>query len=342
MKRLIVLAIALAALLLGCRNETAHTRTQGYDLVIYATSAWNEGFLREVIPKFEAEHSCRVYIEGFANIARLRNRLLQERAHTVADIVVGVDNSWQEIFAADTLFTPYRPREFSAVPEDLVYDNEWRQIPVSWAWLAFEYDSRSVPVPPMTLAQMTISNPLTPYIITDPDSTTTGRALFDWTSAYFGYSGFDKYWQSMAGNLLTIESDWTQAYHRFLAGEAAYVLAHATTPYQHVLGEASDRYRTFIPMEGGYRHIEGLGLVKGGRNRTTAEAFADFCLRADVQSLLPTAQWVMPVRNGASTPDVFAQAPTSESDMSDPERQADASRWIERLWKEWRKAISKV
>ncbi|MCD4829979.1 MAG: thiamine ABC transporter substrate-binding protein [Candidatus Cloacimonetes bacterium] len=339
MNRVLILLLIAVALLSACRRETRHHLTKGYDLVIYTTGTWSDGFLREAIPTFEAEHACRVYVEPFANIARLRRHLLSEREHPVADVIVGLDNSWSQIVLADSVLSPYRPQAFGAVPQRYIYDASWRQTPLCWAWLAFIYDSRSVPQPPQTMAQMTISNPLTPYIIVHPDSTTIGRALFDWTSGYFGYSGFDKFWQGMRGNVLTIESDWEKAYHRFLAGEASYVPGHATRPCYHEMSEASDRYRAFIPVEGGYRHIEALGIVRDCRHRALAENFVNFCLRADVQALLPTSQWTLPVRDGVGVPQCFDDAPTSEKDFGEPEPQQEVQRFLDRLWREWREAM---
>ena len=339
MKRMFALTVILTILLVACHKETDRTRTAGYDLVVYATNTWSGGFLQEAAARFEQEHGRRVYVEPFANIARLRNRLLAERHHPVADVVVGLDNSWSDIFAADSLFAVARPREFSAIPQHLVFDATWRQIPLSQSWLAFIYDSRSVHEPPLTMGQMTISNPLTPYIIVNPDSTTLGRAMFCWTTGYFGYSGFDKFWGSMRGNVLTMENDWERAYHRFLAGEASFVLGHATRPCYHVTSEASHRYRAFIPMEGGYRHIEGMAMLKGCRHKAAAQEFIDYCLTAEVQAMLPTSQWTLPVREGVQAPPCFGEAPMAEIDYGLPEAQGRVKPWLDRLWREWRKAM---
>jgi hypothetical protein len=80
-------------------------------------------------------------------------------------------------------FAAYKPAEYSAIDAALVFDRQWRISPVAWAWLSILYDSRNVTDPPQTFAQMTISNPMTPYIVENPDSTALGRAMLRWTGA---------------------------------------------------------------------------------------------------------------------------------------------------------------
>jgi len=339
----LALFLALAALLLpaltSCHRDTRHSRTRGFGLVIYTTGEWADGFLAKVVPIFEQQHNCHVYVESDDNLGRLFKKLRSERHNPVADIVRGADNSGADVALRDSMFAAYKPAEYSAIDAALVFDRQWRISPVAWAWLSILYDSRNVTDPPQTFAQMTISNPMTPYIVENPDSTALGRAMLRWTGACIQKGGFETFWKSMRGNVLTVENDGEKAYHRFLSGEAALVPGLSTRPCYHLSEEFNDRYKAAIPLEGGYREVAGVGIVNHCRNLEMARKFVDFCVSIDGQELVPATQWMYPARGGIETPGCFADMPVAETDCSAPGRQAAVNQQLRALDDIWHKVM---
>jgi len=117
----------------------------------------------------------------------------------------------------------------------------------------------------------------------------------------------------------------------FTSGEAPLVLSYATSPAYHVEKENSTRYRAAPMAEGFYRQIEGLGIVKGAKQRALAEKFIDFVLTAEFQQEIPLTQWVFPVNPQVRLPKSFDYAAKSDKFLTlPPELIADNyDKWLQ-------------
>jgi thiamine transport system substrate-binding protein len=97
------------------------------------------------------------------------------------------------------------------------------------------------------------------------------------------------------------------------------VLSYTTSPAYHVEFEDTTRFRAAMFEEGLYRQIEGVGIVAGTANRSTAEDFIDFVLSDAFQSEIPLTNWMYPVTD-VELPESYTYAPRPNTRVTfDPE-----------------------
>ena len=116
------------------------------------------------------------------------------------------------------------------------------------------------------------------------------------------------------------------------------VLSYTTSPAYHAEYEDSARYRAAIFPDGHYMQIEGIGIVKGAKNREAAERFIDFVLENKFQSEIPLSNWMYPVRTDLTLPDSFKMAPKPEVSLEISSKQINThlNSWID----EWTNAVT--
>jgi thiamine transport system substrate-binding protein len=80
-----------------------------------------------------------------------------------------------------------------------------------------------------------------------------------------------------------------------------------------------------------FLQVEGVGILKGTKQRELARKFVDFLLSAEVQADLPTRMWVYPARSGVKLDPVYAYAQEPETPvvLSPAEIRVNAPVWTE-------------
>jgi thiamine transport system substrate-binding protein len=85
--------------------------------------------------------------------------------------------------------------------------------------------------------------------------------------------------------------------------------------------------------------VEGVALVKGGKERAAAEKFVEFMRSPAVQTAMQTEMWMYPAEAGVAKADAFrfAPEPTAFNAPSDADIAAKGSDWVAR----WTKVVLK-
>ncbi|MEA1972490.1 MAG: ABC transporter substrate-binding protein, partial [Candidatus Cloacimonadota bacterium] len=94
------------------------------------------------------------------------------------------------------------------------------------------------------------------------------------------------------------------------------------------------KYKAFIPQEGGFIQKEGVGIVKGTKNKKLAESFVNFMLSKEFQEEIPLHQWMFPVMK-IQMPDAFKYAVKPEKllDIDTEKVSKNLEKWLDE-WEE--------
>ena len=130
-------------------------------------------------------------------------------------------------------------------------------------------------------------------VIQDPRTSTPGLGLMLWVNAVYGNEA-PEIWAKLSPRIVTVTKGWWDSYSMFLEGEADMVLSYSTSPAYHLIAEGKDNYAAAAFGEGHYTQVEVAGILKSSANKELARAFLDQLLAKDMQSALPTTNWMYP------------------------------------------------
>ena len=295
-------------------------------------SDWGPG--PSLIPRFEEETGIKVNLVSAGDAVEMVTRLKMEGDTTPADVVLGITDDFA--YKAYDLLESYDSPVLKDIPDELEFDSEHRLLPFDYGDFAFVWDSESGIRKPESLEDLTKDEYRKKVILIDPRTSSVGLGLLMWTSNQFG-DQWSSWWLKMKDNALTIADGWSSAYGLFTEGEAPIVLSYTTSPVYHVMNDNTTRYQALIFPEGHQATIEGVGIMKGAKNRENAEKFIDFIL-TEGQEDLAVMNSMYPVNSTTVLPDAFDYAPKPaimfKSGTVGPEKEAElVEKWTEVMTK---------
>lgn len=307
----------------------------------------------EVVARFTEETGIRVaFVEG-GDAGETLNRALLTQGNPLADLLFGVDNNLIARAQAADLFEPYESPRLERVPERYRFDETGAVTPVTvgfvnfnldLAW--FEEEGLALPGDITELADE-LYRGLT--VVANPATSSPGLAFMLATLDRFGEGGegdWLEFWAALRDNDLLVTSGWSEAYYTAFSrygGDRPVVLSYATSPAAEVFfadgaaSEADEAPTGNLFCEACvYRQVEGVGILRGTRNREAAEAFVDFMLSESFQEDIPLTMFVYPASEEAALPEVFerfAERPAEEevATVAPAELEAELERWLD-LW----------
>ena len=310
------------------------------ELVIYAydsfVSEWGPGPV--VIPKFEEKYGIKVNLVSAGDSGQVLQKAIIEKDDPKADILIGIDNNLLAKAKKEKIFSPYRPKNISKIPKELIFDPEFNVVPFDYGFFSIIYDSEKIKNPPGSLDDLLNPEYKKSIILLDPRTSGPGLGFLLWTIARYGDS-FTGYWTKLKPSILTITDGWDTGYGLFTSGEAPMVLSYTTSPAYHVEYEDTDRYRAAVFKEGHYMQIEGLGIVRDAPRRAAAEKFMEFALSPDFQEAIPLTNWMYPAAEGTRLPASFDYAPIPEKKLILPAEEISSG--IDRWLDEWTDSVTR-
>ena len=333
MKKFVFTLLSAAALFLftgafvfgsGDREES--------DLVIYAydsfVSEWGPG--PRIIPLFEEATGYSVDLISAGDAGQVLSRAVLEKDDPRADILLGIDNNLLPRALGEGVLEPYLPKNISTVPERLLFDETGHIIPYDYGYFSIIYDSEKLEEPPRSLSDLVLPQYKDSLILMDPRTSSPGLGFLLWSVQVFG-DDFRDYWRELSPSILTVTEGWDAGYGLFTSGEAPMVLSYTTSPAYHLEYEDSQRYKVALFDDGHYIQIEGMGIVRNAPHREAAEAFIEFMLSEEAQSILPLTNWMYPVSGTVDLPECYSAAPKPEIPlMIDPDRVREMDdEWID-------------
>lgn len=325
--RLLIARAMLAAIALPfALSFLSCVQKQDTELTIYAydsfASEW--GPAPQVIPAFEKATGIKVNLIASGDSGQVLARAIDERKAPQADVIIGIDNNLlPKALAADVL-AAYRPKAFAKIPPEMVLDRNWMVTPFDWSSFAIMWDSAKLAEPPASLEDLTKPIYARKLILMDPRTSTPGLGFVAWTAAVYG-NDLAAYWKRLKPSILTMSPGWDTGYGLFTSGEAPLVISYTTSAAYHAEYEKAGRYKALEFLEGHPVQIEGAGIARHAPHRKAAEAFIDFMLSDQFQSVLPLTNWMYPVMPGITLPASYAASPRPAKTLSFDPAKLDAA-----------------
>ena len=311
------------------------------ELVIYTydsfASEWGPG--PQIKAEFEKTCDCVVTFVGLDSSVGILGRIQLEGATSKADIALGLDTSLTSVATGTGLFAPHRVDTAGklALPDDVSYWTDQHFVPYDWGYFAFNYDTSRLADAPSSFEQLVSETNDLKIVIQDPRTATPGMGLMLWVNAVYGDDA-PKLWAKLAPKLVTVTKGWWDSYSMFLEGEADMVLSYSTSPAYHLIAEGKDHYAAAAFDEGHYLQIEVAGILKSSKHPALARQFLETLIEKNVQSLLPTTNWMYPAAASGMVPDGFdGLIRPSKSHLFNPEQIAkNRDVWV----KDWIQGLS--
>lgn len=296
-------------------------------------SEWGPG--PQIKTAFEKTCGCTIKFVGLVDAVAILGRLKFEGETSPADIVVGLDAGLTAI-AGDTGLFAANTIDTSA----LNIPGGWADktfLPFDYGYFALIYDRTILANPPRSLEDL-VDGTAT-LIIQDPRTSSPGLGFMLWMRKIYGDGAADA-WARLAPRIVTVTNGWSESYGLFLKGEADMVVSYSTSPAYHLTVEKDDRYKAAAFAQGHYTQIEVAARLARSHDPELADKFLEFLVSPEAQAILPTTQWMYPVRDvGNALPPAFGQLIeiTKPLSFSPQEVKANRAGWVA----EWREALSR-
>jgi thiamine transport system substrate-binding protein len=336
MKRLLVVASLLAALLAGCAPQPPLTLTvMTHDS--FAASV-------PVVAAFEQANDVKLVFLKSGDAGVALNKAILTKDAPLADVFYGVDNTFLSRALDSGIYEPYRSPLLTVIPAEFQLDPQDRALPVDYGDVCLNYDKayfadHGLPVP-ATLEDLTKPAYKGLLVMENPSTSSTGLAFLLATVGHFGSTGYLDYWNSLRANGVVVVDGWETAYYTNFSGSSGHgsqplVVSYASSPAAEVVYAATkltDSPTASVLGPGAcFRQIEFVGILKGTRHLALAQKFVDFVLGRQFQEDMPLQMFVYPVNPAAQLPQEFiqyAQAASQPATLDPAVIAANRDQWI--------------
>ncbi len=284
----------------------------------YFASEWGPGPAIEAA--FEAHCGCEMdYVTG-----DVLPRLRLEGTRTGADVVIGL-NTDDAQRARDTGLFASHGVEIDGLTMPIAWSDD-TFLPFNWSHTAFIHDTTRLPDPPASFADLVAFDSDLSIAIQDPRTSVSGLALALWVKKVFGDEA-EAAWAGLAPKITTVTQGWSESYGLFTDGEVDMVLSYTTSPAYHLIAEGDATKQAVLFPEGHYVMVETAGMIAGTDQPEQAQAFLNFILTEDFQSIIPEGNWSLPAKlDPTKMPEGFSDIPLPETALIYSAEEAEALR----------------
>ncbi len=340
-------ALLAVMLLAGCSQQPVQNpqqqgaqvqQKQVLTVYTYDSMVSEYGLGPKVVPKFEEKCGCKVNMVSKGDAGQVVAALKLEKNNTKADVVIGIDNSLLSRAVQAGVLEKFTPRNISLVPEALRFDADGYLTPYDYGYFAFIYDADKIDFPLGSFNAMLDSRLKNSIAIQNPRTSSPGLGLLLWTVSVYGDPGYREFWKEFRKNVLTVTDTWDKSAGLFAAKEVPIYFSYTTSPPYYVLFEDNNHFLAASFEEGHYAQIEGMGIVKGAKQKKLAQDFIEFSLGEDFQKEIPLNQYMLPVNNAVALPEAFekyAPMPAKKLELNPALVEEKQEGWIS----EWEKIM---
>lgn len=338
LRRVGIAAVVLAAgatLVTACGDDASSSA----DVVMLTHDSFS--LPQSVLDSFRTDTGLNLKIVKSGDAGTLASTVSLTPGSPKADVVYGIDNTFASRPIDAGALESYNPPAAAdgavqfAVPDS---NNELTAVDrgdvclnIDDKWYASQHQQ-----PPTSVRDLRNPTYAAQAALIDPSTSSPGMAFLLTTIGMFG-NDWKSYWQDVTKGGAAIDSGWEIAYNQqFSAGEGKgpkpIVLSYASSP--------AATPGTSALLDGCFRQVEYVGILKGTKNITGARKAVDFMLSPAVQKALPSSMYVYPVQKNTPLPDGWAQrAPLPQWTVSMPPKYVAENResWLE----QWRAAVGR-
>ena len=266
---------------------------------------------KPLLAQFEKDAGVKLRITKAGDAGEMLNKLILTRANPIADVVFGIDNvlagkalAAQVLDTNDTSLAGGAPLPGATAPNSAV-NLPAGLVPVDYGYVTLNFDKTwfakkglALPRSLEDLAQPAYAKLL---VVQNPATSSPGNAFLLASIGAMGEAKAFDWWARMRANGLKVTKGWTEAYYtEFSHNGGAYplVLSYASSPAAEVFfskTKLTEPPTGSLALPGAvFRQVEGVGLVRGGKERAAAVRFIGFLRSAAVQQALQTEMWMFP------------------------------------------------
>lgn len=353
--RTVLIVLLIASLLVACAPAQPQAQTPAIP-PLEPTSAPNEPVTltvmshdslnasEAVIQAFEAANNVKITFLKSGDTGAALNKAILSKDAPLADVFYGVDNTFLSRALEAGIYEPYNAPALAQIPAEFKLDPSNGALPVDYGDVCINYDkawfaANNLPVP-QSLDDLTKPEYKDLLVVENPATSSPGLAFLFATIAKYGETGYLDYWKALKANGVVVVDGWETAYYtNFSAssgkGPQPMVVSYASSPAAEVIfaSEPLTEAPTASILDGCFRQVEFVGILKGTQNRALAEKFIDFMLSVEFQNDMPLNMFVYPVNPAATLPEAFVKhAETAKNPLTlDPA--SNREKWIE-AWTE--------
>jgi thiamine transport system substrate-binding protein len=301
---------------------------------------------KPLLAQFEHEAGVTLRITKAGDAGEMLNKLILTRANPVADVVFGIDNVLAGKAQAAQVLDPLESPAAGASKISLAAG----LVPVDYGYVTVNFDKAwfakkglALPRSLDDLAQPAYAKLL---VVQNPATSSPGNAFLLATIGAMGEAKAFDWWARMRANGVKVTKGWSEAYYTEFShsgGARPLVVSYVSSPaaemfYSKV--KLAEPPTGSLSLPGGvFRQIEGVALVKGGRERAAALQFVQFLRSPAVQQALQTEMWMFPADATVARVDALRDA-VEPAAFDSPDAQAIAEKnavWVQR----WTKVVLK-
>ena len=276
---------------------------------------------KPLLAKFESEAGVKLKIVKGGDSGEMLNKLILTKKAPIADVVYGIDNAQVIKAKAADVLDAYNGSALSKEAQgDSKAEFAGMAVAVDYGFVTLNYDKatvakRGTPLP-KSLEELTQPAYKKWLVVENPATSGPGYAFLLATIAHMGEEKAFEWWKSMRGNGMKVAKGWTEAYYTdFSRNGGAYpiVVSYASSPAAEVFyskEKLTDSPTASLFLPGAvFKQVEGVALIKGGKQRAEAEKFLEFMRSNDVQEAMQTTMWMFPMQATTKRADVMKYAP---------------------------------
>lgn len=329
--------------------STFTTLASAKDLRVIVHSSFD--LPKPLLAKFESEAGVKLKIIKGGDSGEMLNKLILTRKAPIADVVYGIDNAQAVKAQAADVLDAYEGAALSKEAQgDSKAEFAGMAVAVDYGFVTLNYDKatvakRGTPLP-KSLEELTLPAYKKWLVVENPATSGPGYAFLLATIANMGEEKAFAWWKSMRANDMKVAKGWTEAYYTdFSRNGGAYpiVVSYASSPAAEVFyskEKLADSPTASLFLPGAvFRQVEGVALIKGGKQRAEAKKFLEFMRSNDVQEAMQTTMWMFPMQSTTKRADVMKYAAEPAKFDSLPAAVIDekGAGWISR----WTKTVLK-
>jgi len=301
-----------------------------------------------LLAQFEKEAGVTLRITKSGDAGEMLNKLILTRANPIADVVFGIDNVLAA--KADAVLDAHeRPADKAVARADAVTLPP-KLLPVDYGYVTVNYDkawfAKKGLALPRTLDDLAQPAYARLLVVQNPATSSPGNAFLLATIGALGEEKAFDWWARMRTHGVSVAKGWSEAYYTEFShngGARPLVVSYASSPAAELFyskTKLTEPPTGSLTLQGGaFRQVEGVALVKGGKERAAAVRFMAFLRSAPVQQALQTEMWMYPFDANTPRVDALRHAPEPTA-FDSPSAQAIADKnadWVRR----WTRVVLK-
>jgi len=323
------------------KDESISSTPRSLKVMTHDSFAISESVLEE----FENKHNIQVQFIKSGDTGTALNKAILSKNNPLADVFYGIDNTFLSRALNEDIFEPYESPLLDEIGDEFKLDPNNRALPVDFGDVCLNYDiqyfeSKGIH-PPESLNDLIEPDYKSLFVAQNPATSSPGLAFLLATIGNFGEEGYLDYWKALVKNDVLIVNDWENAYYTEFSGSSGQgprpiVVSYDSSPAFEIIyaEEPLDNPPTaaIVSDNSCFRQIEFTGILKGTKNRESAEKWIDFMLSVSFQEDMPLQMFVFPVNENATLNETFIshlEYPDITAQVLSDQIAANREKWIQ-------------